>query len=105
MTRSPVKGVYYVGLERSVRSELELTYATTVELDQRCILPVVGHEGARNRGGDGVRRDVSQAGAQCERLLLASACGQRMRGDRIAGQDDAECCGHGNGKGKGKADV
>lgn len=100
MTRSPVKGVYCVQLGRSVSGKLELTYATTVELDQGCILPVVSHEGARNGGGDGVRRDVSQAGAQCERLLLAGAGGQRVRGDHIAGQDDVECGGHGNGRDK-----
>lgn len=73
-----------------------LAYATAVVLDQSGILSVVGHEGAGDGAGDGVGGDVPQAGAKCERLLLAGAGRQDVLGYCVAGQDDSERRGHGN---------
>jgi len=66
----------------------EGAYPAAVELDGRSVLLVVGDEGACDSGYDGAGRDVSQAGAQLQRLPLSGAGGQCARRDLVAGEDD-----------------
>lgn len=64
------------------------TYPSAVGVNPGGVFAIVGRQCARNSGGDGVRRDMSQARPESERLLLASGRGQRMFGDFISRQDD-----------------
>jgi hypothetical protein len=61
-----------------------------VEFDQSGIFLVVGDERAGHCGSDSMRRDVTQARAERERLFLAGAGRQSALGDCVAGEDDGD---------------
>jgi hypothetical protein len=71
-------------------------YPSTVEFNRRSILLVVGDQCACDGGYDGRGRDVSQSRAEFQCLALSGACGENMRGDFVAGENECRhySCGY-----------